>query len=234
MNNLAGSMTWPELIESILTKYRTTTYAIEQEHNISAATLSNIRNSRHKPSPKTVQDLENAFSIKIHDEDPGNIWYEEIHKPTEKQKEIQQIIYKNPVWNEWFNKFDEENRAKISYQIYNAPEIGEELYEGIKELFIIRGPFSIYTKMAEQERKKIYPERIEPHNHKEKNANENGGEYNKQDEILTRIEKIELQLSDKDKRIEELEAAVQVLGAKLGITGTLVQILEAVKSGRLS
>jgi DNA-binding Lrp family transcriptional regulator len=52
--------------------------------------------------------------------------------------------------------------------------------------------------------------------------------------LADRVGKLEKELADKDKQIEDLSEAVQVLGAKLGITGTLVQILEAVKSGRLS
>jgi hypothetical protein len=52
--------------------------------------------------------------------------------------------------------------------------------------------------------------------------------------ILKEIKKLKDELAEKDKQIEDLGEAVQVLGAKLGLTGTLVQIMEQVKQGRLS
>jgi transcriptional regulator with XRE-family HTH domain len=224
MNNLADKMTWPELIEKILIDFRISTYQLEQEHNISNSTISKIRNGKSKPTPKIINDLEKALNIKIHTEKDGKVWFEKIHKRTAKQEEIHRIADNNPFFVEWWAKFDDFRKIWITNQIYKADEIDEDLYLGIKENFG-KSPLQ----------RNSYPGRTESHNNENLSLKDKLERYEtNQDIILKEIKNLKIELMNKSKRIEELEAAVQVLGAKLGITGTLVQILEAVKSGRLS
>jgi hypothetical protein len=225
--------TWGELIAGILEDFRLTTYSIKKKYGIDSSTIGRIKRKGSEPAPNTILALEYALKIKIHDEDENNLWYEKVHIRTERQEHAHNIISGNPIWSMEFIKYPPETQTWIHYQIYNAEEIDNELYETIvkgftiPKVYIPPGP-SVPPKEAK------YPERKEDHNNKEKAAADSSAIYNKQTEILERLDSIEEKLAEKDKRIEELEEAVQVLGAKLGITGTLVQILEAVKSGRLS
>jgi hypothetical protein len=224
--------TWNELIAAILEDFRLTTYSIKKKYGIDSSTIGRIKRKGSEPAPNTILTLEYALKIKIHDEEKGKLWYEKIHIRTERQEHAHKIISGNPIWAMEFVKYPPETQTWIHYQIYNAEEIDGELYDSIVKGFTIPKVYippapSVPPKEAK------YPERKEDHNNKEKAAADSSAIYDKQNEILNRLNSIEEKLAEKDGKIDELEETIRFLGAKLGLTGTIVQILEQVKSGKV-
>lgn len=68
-------MNWPELIEQLLTDFRTSSYDLQKKYLINSATISNIRRGKSAPSNKIIRDLETALKIKINNSDPNNLSY---------------------------------------------------------------------------------------------------------------------------------------------------------------
>jgi hypothetical protein len=226
---------WPKFIEKILSDFRTTVYEISANSKINPSTISHIRTGKNKPSPKIIRDLEKALNIRIHNEDENNLWYErlEIDKLSNRQREIidkiNELDTTAPIVASWAGI----NPEYFYILLYKEKDIDDFIYEKIKhtlkkiEDFQAPGRTILSLNHVAEE----HPVYITKMLDAEIKANVYKEEFQK---INEEIVNIKLELKKKDAQIEELEAAVKVLGAKLGITGTLVQILEAVKSGRLS
>jgi phage repressor protein C with HTH and peptisase S24 domain len=97
-------MNWKDFIEQLLKDFRTSSYEIQKKFGINSAIISNLRNGKNNPSQATIKALEDAFSIKIHDEDIDNIYYTTRSLPTFEEKnnyhDTETIDSKNV-----FNKF---------------------------------------------------------------------------------------------------------------------------------
>ena len=68
-------MNWPELLEQLLTDFRTSSYDLQKKYGINSATISNIRRGKSQPSNKIIRDLETALQIKINNSDANNLSY---------------------------------------------------------------------------------------------------------------------------------------------------------------
>lgn len=77
-------MSWSFLIKKLLDDFRISVPDLENLTGLSNVMLYKILNGESKkPYQSSIKKIENALSIKIHDEDPENVWYEEISKADE-------------------------------------------------------------------------------------------------------------------------------------------------------
>lgn len=87
------TMSWPELIETLLKEFRVSTYELQNKYGINSATLSNMRKGKSQPTQKVIKDIESALKIKIDDSDPGNITYKKIEEVTDNKAALPSLPF---------------------------------------------------------------------------------------------------------------------------------------------
>ena len=88
-------MNWKNFITHLLTEFKSSSYDLQKNHNISSSVITNILNgSSKKLNNATIEKLEKAFNIIIDHSDPQNIIYKKIDDGSGAQN-----IYEYPVIN---------------------------------------------------------------------------------------------------------------------------------------